>query len=117
MIPIDEALSDPKLLGAALGSLDSWQTWLTVLRAAFGIELNRQDRRAFASIAGNRKPPQQKVQELWCVAGRGSGKSRIAAAVSVYVACFLDHKSKLEPRRDWVRPNAVALPRSVQDHL
>src|SRR5215468_7114224 len=97
MIPIDEALSDSKLLGAALGSLDSWQTWLTALRAAFGVELNRQDRRAFASIAGNRKPPQQKVRELWCVAGRGSGKSRIAAAVSVYVACFLDQKSKLSP--------------------
>jgi hypothetical protein len=97
VIAIDEALRDNNLLGAALGPADTWQTWLCVLRAAFGIALNRQQRRAFAAIAGSRAPPQQRIRELWAIAGRGSGKSRIAAAVSVYVACFVDHRSKLAP--------------------
>ena len=40
MITIDAALQDPQLLGAALGDPVTWQTWLTVLKAAFGITLN-----------------------------------------------------------------------------
>ena len=88
---IDAALQDHKLLGAALGSIESWSTWLTVLKAAFGIKLNRSERRVFASVAGSRKPPQQRVQELWAIAGRGSGKSRISAAIAVYLACFFHH--------------------------
>jgi hypothetical protein len=92
MIQIDAALTDKNLLGAALGSPSTWQTWLTCLRAAFGIELTRQERRAFAAIAGSRKSPEQKVRELWIIAGRRSGKSRMAAAIAVYIACFLPHK-------------------------
>jgi hypothetical protein len=91
MISIDAALQDPKLLGAALGDQKTWATWLVALKAAFGIELNRTERRAFESIAGSRQPPAKKVQQFWAIAGRGSGKSRISAAVSVYLACFQEH--------------------------
>lgn len=88
---IDTALADKHLLGAALGDTATWATWLATLKAAFGLQLTRQERKAFASVAGSRKPPQQKVKELWAIAGRGSGKSRIAAAIAVYVAAFLRH--------------------------
>ena len=90
-ITIAEALQDEALLGAALGSPETWSTWLVALKAAFGIDLNRHERRAFAAIAGSRKPPTHKVQELWALCGRGSGKSRMAAAVACYVACFFTH--------------------------
>ena len=90
-ISIDQALRDPKLLGSALGSTKSWSTWLTVLKAAFGLKLNRSERRTFTSIAGSREPPGKKVEELWVAAGRGSGKSRISAAIAVYVAAFFEH--------------------------
>ena len=89
---IDEALKDPNLLGAALGDPSSWQTWFTVLKAAFGQELSRPERRAFAAVAGSRKPPKQRIRELWAVAGRRCGKSRIAAALAVYFAAFIPHK-------------------------
>jgi hypothetical protein len=89
---IDEALKDPNLLGAALGDPSSWQTWFTVLKAAFGQELSRSERRAFAAVAGSRKPPKQRIRELWAVAGRRCGKSRIAAALAVYFAAFIPHK-------------------------
>jgi hypothetical protein len=92
MITLDEALLDPNLLGAALGDAETWAMWLVVARAIKGLDLNRQERRAFASIAGSRKPPRQKVRELWAIVGRRSGKSRLAAAILVYIALFEEHK-------------------------
>ena len=89
--PIDKALLDPSLLGASLGDPTSWSTWLTVLKSAFGISLNCAERRVFASIAGSRRPPARKVEELWCVCGRGAGKSRMAAATLCYIGCFMPH--------------------------
>ena len=67
--------------------MTSWSTWLATLGAAFGLTLNRAERRRL----GSRKPPQKKVRELWAICGRGSGKSRISAAICVYIACFLQH--------------------------
>lgn len=93
---IGDALADEHLLGAALGPVESWAgAWLPVLKAAFGETLNRSERRAFERIAGGRKAPRERVRELWAVAGRRSGKSRVAAALAVYIAAFIDHSSKL----------------------
>jgi Terminase large subunit, ATPase domain len=88
-ITIDRALSDPQLLGAALGNPAPWQTWLTVLRAAFGLPLTDEQRATFHSVAGERGPPTDRVRELWAVVGRRGGKSRIAAALAVFQACFV----------------------------
>jgi terminase large subunit-like protein len=92
MITIEQALSDPQLLGAALGPTETWETWLAVLKAAFGDKLNRAERRAFEKVAGSRRPPKQKVAELWAIVGRRAGKSRMAAAVAVFIACFVEHR-------------------------
>jgi hypothetical protein len=89
---IDQALQDKNLLGAALGDPSSWSTWLAVLKAAFGQQLNRSERRTFAAVAGSRKPPKKRVRELWAVIGRRAGKSRIAAALAVYFAAFVPHR-------------------------
>jgi hypothetical protein len=87
-ITIDTALTDRNLLGAALGNPKSWETWRTVLKAAFGLSLNADEAKAFASVAGNRKPPEYRVRELWCLVGRRGGKSRVAALIAVYLAVF-----------------------------
>jgi len=94
---IDSALRDARLLGAGLGAIGPWTTWLAVLRATFGHKLNRQERRAFDKVAGGREPPDQKVRELIAIVGRRGGKSRIAAALATYFACFIDHAPKLSP--------------------
>ncbi len=96
-VTITEALSDPQLLGAALGDLRSWRQWVTTLKAAFGEKLNRAERRAFDAVAGSRKPPRERVRELWLILGRRSGKSRMAAALAVYVALLTDAASRLAP--------------------
>ena len=87
MMNIDQALA-PNLLGAALGDTQTWQTWRVVLKACFGLELNREEARAFASVAGSRAPPAQRIRELWAIVGRRGGKSKIAAALAVYFALF-----------------------------
>ena len=95
IVSIDQALSDPVLLGAGLADISSWGTWIACLRAAFGLELSEDDRKLFDAIAGGRNPPSQKVRELWAVVSRRSGKSRMAAAIAVYLALFESHKGKL----------------------
>jgi hypothetical protein len=86
---IDVAMGDERLLGAALGNTASWSTWIAVLKAAFALGLTDDQRALFASVAGQRMPPQQRVRELWCLCGRRAGKSRIAALVAVYIALFM----------------------------
>jgi hypothetical protein len=89
---IDEALRDRALLGAALGDPVTWATWFAVLRAAFGLPLDAGRQELFAGISGGRAPPTRRMRELWVVAGRRGGKSRIAAALAVYFACFVKHR-------------------------
>jgi hypothetical protein len=92
MSTIDCALTDPNLLGAALGDPTPWHTWRIVLRAAFGLPISDEERATFATIAGDRASPLARVRELWAIIGRRSGKSRMAAACGVYLACFSPRK-------------------------
>ena len=92
LISIDKAISDPQLLGAALEPIASWKIWRTILKAAFGLELNRDEAISFASVAGSRRPPTKRVRELWAIIGRRGGKSRIAAALAVFIAAFTQHR-------------------------
>ena len=89
---IDAALTDPNLLGAALGDPNSWTTWLAVLRAAFGLPLDTQQQQLFGNVAGGRTPPSRPTRELWAILARRCGKSRMAAAVACYAACFTPHR-------------------------
>jgi hypothetical protein len=83
---IDEALTDGNLLGAALGDASTYPTWLAVLRAAYGLPLSEDDRSCFHAVSGGREAPKKPVTECW-----RSGKSRVAAALAVYVATLIEH--------------------------
>ena len=89
---IDRALTDLRLLGGALGDLSPWSLWLVVLKAAFGLPLEDAERATFRKVAGDRPPPGKRVRELWAVVGRRAGKSRMAAALAVFLALFQRHK-------------------------
>ena len=92
MTEIDRALADRRLLGAGLGPLATWRTWLIALKAAFGRPLDVKERKVFRAIAGKRGLPKHRVRELWCVAGRRSGKSRMAAAIAIFLGLFQKHR-------------------------
>ena len=76
-IPISEALADPNLLGAALGDIASWRTWVAILKAAFAEPLTDDERALFALVAGDRAPPSRRVRELW---GGPIGRRSVARA-------------------------------------
>src|SRR5262249_50939615 len=59
---------------------------------AFGELMTSDEREIFDQIAGGRAPPRSRVKELWCIAGRRSGKSRMAAACAVALALFQEHR-------------------------
>jgi hypothetical protein len=92
MVEIDRALLDRRMLGGGFDDLSTWRTWLVILKAAFGLPLGKREREVFAMVAGNRAPPTQRVRETWCVAGRRSGKSRMAAAIAIYLALFQKYR-------------------------
>jgi hypothetical protein len=96
-VTIEEAMRDRHLLGSALGDIETFAVWLVILKAAFGLGLNRQERRLFNKVAGSRKPPSRRVRELWAIVGRRGGKTRIAAALAVFLALCADHAGKLAP--------------------
>jgi hypothetical protein len=91
-LTVDHALLDKHLLGAALGDAAPWDTWMSVLRAAFGLPLDEAQRATFHQVAGERGPPAQRVRELWAVIGRRGGKSRMAAALACFQAAFVKHQ-------------------------
>lgn len=94
---IIEAMDDPQLLGAALGDAATWQTWRVILKATFGLSLDAAEREVFRAVAGGRVSPDKRVGELWAVAGRRGGKSRMAALAGTFMAAFEDHSGKLAP--------------------
>jgi hypothetical protein len=93
MVTISQAFHDRRLFAATLGDLSTWQVWLTVLCAAFALPFTFEQQQLFAAIAGGRLPPLKTVRELWCIAGRRSGKSRVAALIAVFIALFVKHRA------------------------
>jgi hypothetical protein len=60
MMTIAEALHDERLLGAAIDDITSWRTWLTVLKAAYALPLDEDERAIFAAVAGGRALPSKR---------------------------------------------------------
>ena len=96
-LDIIAALEDKKLLGAALGELGTWRSWLIFLRSLFGLELDAEQLELFELHTGRSVAPSEQAREAWVVAGRRGGKSRIAALIAVYIAAFRDFSSVLAP--------------------
>jgi hypothetical protein len=94
---IVEAMENPDLLGAALGDLSTWRTWLACLKAGYRLPLDADDVAAFGAVSGGRAPPAHRVRRFVAAASRRSAKSRIAAAKLVYEACLVDHSAHLAP--------------------
>ena len=62
MTEIDRALTNRRLLGAGVGDIGTWRTWLVVLKAAFGQPLDEDELEVFHAVAGERAPPEHRVR-------------------------------------------------------
>jgi hypothetical protein len=89
-----EALTDPLLLGKALPG-DSWLPHRTLLIAAHGEELTDEERAVFTKFTGREREPLEPVDEFAGIAGRRSGKTRMAATEVAYVGGCCEHEHYL----------------------
>ena len=95
-VTMRQALTDPELLGTVLEG-DSWKAWRILLVAAWGEQLDAEEREVFKTLTGRSQEPGERLEELWCVIGRRGGKSRAIAVLIVFIATLVDHSSRIVP--------------------
>jgi hypothetical protein len=92
-----EALADPHLFGPWFEPRGHWRTWLVFLKALFGLPMTPPEVEAFQRFTGRATPPTTAARKAWLVVGRRGGKSRIAALIAVWLACFKSYRHLLAP--------------------
>jgi hypothetical protein len=95
-ISILDALDDLRLFGRVFQG-DSWSVWRAFLAALFGLPLEGEFLNTYRKHTGREEPPDGLVAEAYAIVGRRGGKSRVAALVGVFLACFRDYSGVLGP--------------------
>ncbi len=96
MTPV-EAMTDPALFGREFGG-PTWAAWRVLLRLLFGLPPEGEaDLALLRACTGREAWPTSPAREAWIIAGRRAGKSRIAALLAVFLACFRDWREVLAP--------------------
>lgn len=70
----------------------SREAWHVFLAAAFGEQLDDDQKKIFESCTGRTEEFLDAVREIWLICGRRAGKSEIVAFLAVYLACFRTYK-------------------------
>jgi hypothetical protein len=82
----------------------SWAKWRVLLIAAMGEELNSNERAIFMALTGRERGPLNRVEELWAIMGRRSGKTRAIAVLGAYLAALCDFTDVLAPGERAILP-------------
>lgn len=91
-----EAMNDPRIFGKWFAG-PSWNAWRAFLAALFALPMDDAQLALYRHHTGRQSPPQVPFRECWVCCGRRSGKSIIAALVSVYLSVFRDWTPYLGP--------------------
>jgi hypothetical protein len=92
-----DALTDPLLFAPHFTPPENWRAWRVCLQALFALPIADEEEAVYTRHTGRLSPPTQLAREGWLVVGRRGGKSRIAALIAVYLACFRDYSRLLAP--------------------
>lgn len=95
-LTIIQAFDDPNLFGRWFQG-GSWRAWRAFLAALFGLPMADDLAAIGVACTGLTRLPEAPAREGWVVVGRRGGKSRIAAAVAVYLAAARDYAAILAP--------------------
>ncbi len=102
------ALRDPKLFGTHFEG-PSYRAWKMVAKVISNVKLSPREVKVFREIS-QRKTTPKVLRELCLIIGRRGGKSKFAAALTLYLACF----------RDWAKVLSVgeidSFTGNLQDH-
>jgi hypothetical protein len=74
-----------------------WSRWRAFLAAVFALPLTGEQLEVYRHCTGRSEPPSAPSREVWCVAGRQGGKTRVAATIAAYLAVFVNWRSRLAP--------------------
>lgn len=94
-LTILDVMSHPDYFGPWFGD-SSWDAWRAFLAGVFGLPMTAQMAGLWQDCT-RRAAPTRPATEAWMVVGRRGGKSRIAALIAVYLACFRDYRPHLAP--------------------
>jgi len=75
----------------------TWEAWKAFLAALFGLPMDAAAAALYRQHTGRHTVPTAPPREGFVVAGVRAGKSRIAALIAVYLACFRDYTPYLAP--------------------
>jgi hypothetical protein len=84
---IVEAMQDRNLFGRFFGP--SWSTWAVLLKAVFKIPMTESERGLFSRLSARLTVPLS-IWQLWILAGRRSGKTKIAMLIGIWQATAKD---------------------------
>lgn len=90
-----EAMRDPALFGPWFRDRASWHAWEAFLAALFGLPMDAEAAEIYRQRTGRTVLPSTPAREAWVIAGRRGGKSRVAALVAVFLACFRNYADAL----------------------
>src|SRR5262245_58300714 len=96
-LSILDVMGDPALFGPWFTPATSWRAWQAFLAALFGLPMSTEQAGLYRAHTSRQDLPASPAREAWLVVGRRGGKSRIAALVAVWLACFRDYRSVLAP--------------------
>ena len=91
-----DVMTDRRLFGRQFRGA-SWDGWKGFLAAVFGLDMPPALLAVYQRCTARTRPPTTPVREAWAIVGRRGGKSRMAALVAVYLACFRDYRAVLVP--------------------
>ena len=94
---IIDTMRDPNLFAPFFRNLASWSAWIVLLKVMFALPMDETEVELYRRLTGRQAPPTRQVREFWGIIGRRGGKSRIAALVAVFLACFRSYSDVLAP--------------------
>ena len=93
---IIDAMNDPRVFGQWFNN-PSWDAWKVFLCALFALPMTEVQIDIYRHQTGRQRPPTASCREAWVCAGRRSGKSIVAALISLYVSLFRNYGPYLGP--------------------
>jgi hypothetical protein len=95
-LTILDVMDHPRLLGSVFRGV-TWHAWRAFLAVLFGLALTEAMQAVYYACTGRETVPAAAAREAWVIVGRRGGKSRIAALIAVFLACFRSYAGCLAP--------------------
>lgn len=97
MIDLLQATRDKQLFQPWFRDRVTWSAWFAFIAALFGYGMDGKALEVFQACTGRETVPTTPFREAFLCIGRRGGKSFILALLAVWVACFRDYRSHLQP--------------------